>query len=70
MGGTSPLPILLAPHHGGLVGVILWSLIQRLPQGHSGRPTLPHHFEYCDGYSDQALDDGGGKGGGGTGSIW
>ena len=50
--------------------MILWQPVQMILQCHSGRPTIPHHFQYGGGCSDQELVDGDGGGGGRTGSIW
>ena len=65
-----PLPLLGEPHHGGTGGEILRLPIQRIPWGHSGIPTLPHHFRHVERCSYQTLGDIGGRGGGGTVRIW
>ena len=64
------MSLLGAPHHGGLGGSILQHPVQRLPYDHSGKPTLPHNFQYGGGCSEQALGDSGGGGGGITVKIW
>ena len=67
---TPSIPKLGEPHHVGLGGLILRTPVQRLPRGHSGRPTLPHHFQYGCECSDQSLSDGRGGGGYKTRTIW
>ena len=62
-GMTSP-SLLVATCYGGMGGEVLWIPVQRLLQGHSEIPTLPHHLKYVDGCSYQELGDGGGRGGG------
>ena len=65
-----PLSLPGAPHRFGPSGEILCIRVQRLPRTHSGRTTIPHHFQYGGGCSDKSLGYGRGGLGVRNGRIW